>query len=96
MGVSIQRVWTGICRNGGGGVLRHLGHLVVGVDVNRAKVETFGSGHSPIIEDGVDDLLAEGHQKGRIRATNDVTVAVQESDISVISRRHSQSAQRQD
>jgi GDP-mannose 6-dehydrogenase len=57
---------------------------VIAVDVNPAKVEMLKSGRSPIIEARMDELVAEGHQAGRLRATTDTSSPVRESDISFI------------
>lgn len=61
-----------------------MGHSVVGVDVNPAKVEMLGAGHSPIIEARVPELIAENHSAGRLQATNDPVQAVHQSNISFI------------
>jgi GDP-mannose 6-dehydrogenase len=61
-----------------------LGHRVIGVDVNPAKVELIGSGRSPIIETRINELVAEGCLAGRLRATTDSFQAVMESDISFV------------
>jgi GDP-mannose 6-dehydrogenase len=60
------------------------GHQVIGVDVNLTKVEMINRGQSPIIEEGLTDLLRKSVDSGRIRATTDATQAVQDSEISVI------------
>lgn len=60
------------------------GHTLIGVDVNRTKVEMIEEGLSPVIEAGLDELLRNGVLDGRIHATMDVTRAVHESDISFI------------
>ncbi len=60
------------------------GHHIIGVDVNPTKVDMIKRGHSPIIEEGLDQLLKQGVGSGRIRATADQFAAVQESDISFI------------
>ena len=60
------------------------GNRVIGVDVNPAKVEMFQEGHSPIIEQGLEELLRKGVYDGRIRATSDTHTAVLESDLSLI------------
>ena len=36
------------------------GHDVVGVDVNAEKVAAVNSGHSPIVEPGLEELLQKG------------------------------------
>jgi len=61
-----------------------MGHQVIGVDVNPAKVETMESGRSPIIEASMSELVAEGHRAGRLHATIDSTAAVLESDGSFV------------
>ena len=60
------------------------GHEVVGVDVNPAKVDAIGSGRSPIVELGLDDLLRAGVESGRVRATTDTVRAVHETDVSFV------------
>ena len=61
-----------------------MGHRVVGVDVNAAKVEMIKTGRSPIIEAGMNDLVAEGLKACRLHATVDSTAAVLESDVSFV------------
>jgi GDP-mannose 6-dehydrogenase len=64
--------------------LAHQGNRVVGVDLNPAKVAMLNSGRSPILENGMDELMAEGHQACRIHATTDASAAVRDSDISFV------------
>ena len=61
-----------------------MGHQVIGVDVNPAKVEMVEGGRSPIIEASMKELVAEGNRACRLHATTDSTVAVLESDISFV------------
>jgi GDP-mannose 6-dehydrogenase len=62
-----------------------LGHPVIGVDIDRFKVETINGGRSPIIkEKGLDELIRQGVATGRLRATMDDRQAVAGSDISLI------------
>ena len=60
------------------------GHTVVGVDPNLGKVDLISSGKSPIVETGLDLLLASGVNAGLIFATGDALKAVNETDISFI------------
>ena len=60
------------------------GHEVVGVDVNADKVEAVNAGRSPIVEPGLDDLLAQGVAERRLRATTDTADAVQSSEVSLL------------
>lgn len=62
----------------------HEGHRVIGVDVNPAKAAALNEGHSPIVEARMNELVAEGHDSGRLRATTDAAAAVEESDISFV------------
>jgi GDP-mannose 6-dehydrogenase len=61
-----------------------MGHRVIGVDVNPAKVEMVESGRSPIIEAGMNELVAEGNRACRLHATTDSTEAVLQTDISFV------------
>jgi GDP-mannose 6-dehydrogenase len=65
--------------------LAHRGNRVLGVDVNPAKVEMLDSGKSPILEPGLEQILAECHQACRLHATTDALKAVAETDISFVS-----------
>src|SRR5579871_6583739 len=62
----------------------HKGHRVIGVDVNPMKVEILNSGHSPIVEAQVEELVAEAHRACRLHATADVEAAVRETEISFV------------
>ena len=58
-----------------------LGHVVVGVDSDAAKVATLRSGGMPFLEPGLDELVAAGVDKGRIRFTTDAGDALGEADV---------------
>ncbi|HZS48357.1 MAG TPA: UDP-glucose/GDP-mannose dehydrogenase family protein [Blastocatellia bacterium] len=60
------------------------GHDIIGVDINPVKVEIINSGRSPIVEPGVEELIAKAVKKGQLQATSNVGAAVEESDISLI------------
>ena len=64
--------------------LADAGHKVVGVDVNPTKVEIINSGKSPIIEDGIGELIAKVVESGRLSATTDSARAIRDSDISLV------------
>jgi GDP-mannose 6-dehydrogenase len=64
--------------------LSEYGHYVIGVDVSALKVDSINAGKSPIVEPGVDALLARGRAAGRIRATTDAHTAVLETELSMI------------
>lgn len=67
-----------------GACLAKLGHQVTGCDPDTAKVDCINGGKSPIIEDGLDGLVAETVQDGRFRAISDCERAVAESELSLI------------
>jgi len=60
------------------------GNQVVGIDINRLKVDMINAGQSPIIEPGLADMISEGKRAGKLRAEMDAKAVVQESDISLI------------
>ena len=60
------------------------GHQVTGVDVNPTKVEMINRGQSPVVEEGMNELICKGVQAGRIKATSDAASAVAHSDVSFI------------
>jgi GDP-mannose 6-dehydrogenase len=60
------------------------GHQVVGIDVNAGKVAAINAGKSPIVEPGLDDLLARNVADGRLRATTDTAEAIRDTDVSLI------------
>ncbi len=60
------------------------GPHLVGVDVNADKVAAINAGRSPIVEPGLDDLLAQSVTQGRLRATTDTAEAIGDSDVSLL------------
>src|SRR5438552_7993165 len=60
------------------------GHEIIGVDVVSSKVDKLKSGRPTVIETGLDELIAEEHQQGRITATTNGREAVLASDASII------------
>jgi GDP-mannose 6-dehydrogenase len=60
------------------------GHEVIGVDVNPDKVASINAGRSPIVEPGLDDLLARSVAEGRLRATTDTADAIRSSEVSLL------------
>src|SRR5215813_5387884 len=66
------------------GCLAGAGYSTIGVDVNPLKVDLVKSGKSPVVEPGIDDLIAHSVASGRLMATNDSARAVLESDLSLV------------
>jgi UDPglucose 6-dehydrogenase len=57
-----------------------LGHTVVGVDVDPAKVEALSAGRAPLYEPGLDELLQRQLASGRLSFTTD-PAAVADADV---------------
>ncbi len=60
------------------------GHRVIGVDVSQSKVDLVNSGKPTILETGIAELVAQGRESGRLRATTDTKEAVLDTEISLI------------
>lgn len=60
------------------------GHSVIGVDVRSEKVDMINQGRSPVIEEGLGDLVAEQVAAGRLSGTTDAARAVANSDIALV------------
>src|SRR5262245_3338422 len=57
------------------------GHQVLGIDVDRAKVDCINGGLSPVVEPGLSDLVERAVKTGRLRASAD---GADEADISLV------------
>jgi GDP-mannose 6-dehydrogenase len=60
------------------------GHQVIAVDPSTVKVNCINNGKSPIIENGLDELIAKGLENGNLTATTDFKQAVRDTEISLI------------
>jgi GDP-mannose 6-dehydrogenase len=60
------------------------GHEIVGVDVHPEKVASVNAGRSPVVEPGLEALLAKTVAEGRLRATTDAAEAVRNTEVSLI------------
>ena len=60
------------------------GHQVVGVDVDPLKVQTVQQGRSPVVEPGIEALVADAVSSGALHATEDARVAVERADVSLL------------
>lgn len=68
----------------GMGCLAKQGHTIVGVDVSDEKIRLINEGKPTIVEQDVDELISDAHQKGLIKATKDYVDAVATTDVSFI------------
>lgn len=67
------------------GCLARNGHKVIGVDTNPIKVDQINAGKATIVEKEIDTIIAQQRSGGRISATSDNFLAIQNTEISIIS-----------
>ena len=60
------------------------GHEVIGVDIEPAKLKLIKAGKTPVVEEGMVELMAQVAASGRVTVTSDAQQAVQDSEISLI------------
>ena len=77
----IAVIGTGYVGLSSGACFAHLGHLVTCVDVVQLKINNLNIGILPIVETGLEELVAEGVAAGRLVFTTDVASAVVDADI---------------
>ena len=61
------------------------GHRVWGVDINPQKLDSLSRGISPIVEPGLQQMLASANEKGLLRVGDDVAAALRDSDVCFVS-----------
>jgi UDPglucose 6-dehydrogenase len=61
--------------------LAHLGHRVAAVDVDAGKIERLGRGESPILEEGLPELIQAGLTSGRLTFTTEAARAATDADF---------------
>ena len=66
------------------GCLAQEGHEVVGVDPESKKVDLINAGKTPIIEKDIGPIIERQVAAGRLRATTDVSAAVEQADLSLV------------
>ncbi len=60
------------------------GHEVIGVDIDRTKLELIAAGKTPVVEEGMVDLMQQVAASGRVKVTTDAQQAVHDSEISLV------------
>src|SRR3990167_3231655 len=61
-----------------------VGNSVICVDIDADKVNRLQDGHIPIYEPGLEPLVKQNVEKGRLHFTTDLAAAVEKSDICFI------------
>jgi UDPglucose 6-dehydrogenase len=64
-----------------GACLAHIGHDVICIDNNAAKVEQMQSGISPIFEPGLEEIMKSAMQAGRLQFSTDLGQGVTHGEI---------------
>ncbi len=60
------------------------GHEVCAVDIDDVKVDQIQCGRSPVVEPGIDELVATSVERGNLHATTDPAVALDRADVSLV------------
>ncbi|MCC1494898.1 nucleotide sugar dehydrogenase [Cognatishimia sp. F0-27] len=60
------------------------GHDVIAVDIDPGKIKSINDGLSPIVEEGIDVLVADMVAAGRLRATGDIHEAIRDTEMSFV------------
>ena len=60
------------------------GHEVTGVDIDQTKLDLIAAGKTPVVEEGMVELMQQVAASGRVTVTTDVRQAVLDTDISLI------------
>jgi GDP-mannose 6-dehydrogenase len=60
------------------------GHQVIGVDVDPAKLQMIRDGKTPVVEEGMVELMAKVVASGRVSVTTDAAEGLRNSEVSLI------------
>lgn len=60
------------------------GHEVIGVDVDQTKLDLISSGKTPVVEEGMVDLVQRVAASGLVKVTQDSAYAIANSEISLV------------
>ena len=60
------------------------GHQVIGVDIDRTKLKLIAAGNTPVVEEGMVELMQREAASGRVSVTTDAAQAVLDSEISLV------------
>ena len=64
--------------------LSNEGHTVIGIDSNPNKAELINAGRSPVVENGVGEMIASAVAEGLLRATTDSRAAIRDSELAIV------------
>ncbi len=84
MGLGIGILGLGYVGTTTAACLARDGHRVVGVDIDPEKVAAVARGRSPVVEPGVEELLAAAARAGRLEATTDIGPELDRLDMAMV------------
>lgn len=84
MGSRVAVIGTGYVGLTTGACLASLGHHVICADIDAAKIEALNAGRIPIVERGLDALVAEGLASERLSFVSDPSAAVAACEIAFL------------
>jgi UDPglucose 6-dehydrogenase len=61
--------------------LSDFGNTVIGVDIDKSKIDLLNSGKSVIYEPGIEEYLVRNLESGRLQFSNDIASAIAESEV---------------
>src|ERR1700746_2275746 len=79
--MQVTVIGTGYVGTVTGACLAYLGHHVICVDTDQAKIAILQRGESPIYEPHLEEMLRLGAQQGGLEFTTDLAHAAAESDV---------------
>ncbi len=66
------------------GCFAKAGHNVIGVDLDKNKIDLINAGKAPIIEHELEDYISDGVKEKKLKATDDLEFAIANSEVSLI------------
>ena len=60
------------------------GHQVIGVDIDRTKLDLIAAGRTPVVEEGMVELMQQVAASGRVSVTTDARATVRDSEVSLV------------
>ena len=82
--MTITIIGTGFVGVVSSAVFASLGHTVYGLDIDKEKLKRLRNGKTPFYEPGLEDLLQQEVESGRLLFTDDYEEAISESEIIMI------------
>jgi UDPglucose 6-dehydrogenase len=83
-GMKLAVIGTGYVGLVSGVCFAHKGNEVICVDLEQHKIDMLNRAKSPIYEPGIEELIAQNLEEGRLEFTSDLADAVRRSDIVIL------------